>query len=284
MSTAITPVPPRREFSGILKEREQFGAGQADTTSDRINSWFDELMLQSGWELAPSMVLMLCVCSAITLAGIVFVAQENLLTTAFAGLCGFLLPVLAAMLAKSRRQSLLMNQLPPMLEELARAAKTGRSVEQCLLLVAEDTPAPLGTEMKLVAGRLKMGMPLKQALSDLPDRTGLMTLNLMNTTLTVQQQTGGDLVTVLNRLSQAVRDRILFLGRLRAATAASRATATLMIVLPPAILAFFLFRDPDYFQNLMNSTWGRNATFAAVALEIIGAVWVLRILKDSQQT
>jgi len=284
MSTAVTPVPPRREFSGILKEREQFSQGQSETTSDRINSWFDELMLQSGWELAPSMVLMLCICSAVTVAGIVFVAQENLLTMAFGGLCGFLMPVLAAMFARSRRQTIIMNQLPAMLEELARAAKTGRSVEQCLLLVAEDTQAPLGTELKLAAGRLKMGMPLKQALADLPDRTGLMTLNLMNTTLTVQQQTGGDLVTVLNRLSQAIRDRILFLGRLRAATAASRATATLMIVLPPAILAFFLFRDPDYFQNLMNSTWGRNATLAAVALEVIGAVWVLRILKDSQQT
>lgn len=284
MSTAAPRIETRREYAGILKDREQFGQGQTDSTSDRINSWFDELMLQSGWELAPSMVLMLCVCAAFTLAGIVFVVQENLLTTAFAGLCGFMLPVVAAIFARSRRQTQLMNQLPPMLEELARAAKTGRSVEQCLLLVADDTPAPLGTELKLVAGRLKMGMPLKQSLSDLPDRTGLMTLNLMNTTLTVQQQTGGDLVTVLNRLSQAVRDRILFLGRLRAATAASRATATLMIVLPPAILAFFLFRDPNYFQNLMNSAWGRNATLAAVALEVIGAIWVLRILKDSQQT
>ena len=111
-----------------------------------------------------------------------------------------------------------------------------------------------------------------------------MTLNLMNTTLTVQQQTGGDLVTVLNRLSQAVRDRLLFLGRLRAATAASRATATLMIVLPPAILVFFLLRDPDYFDNLMGSVWGRNATLIAIGLEIIGAVWVLRILKSSQRT
>ncbi|OYW24756.1 MAG: pilus assembly protein TadB, partial [Planctomycetales bacterium 12-60-4] len=133
-------------------------------------------------------------------------------------------------------------------------------------------------------GRLKMGVPLKEALRDLPERTGLMTLNLMNTTLSVQQQTGGDLVMVLNRLSQAVRDRLLFLGRLRAATAASRATATLMIVLPPSILAFFLFRDPEYFQNLMGSVWGRNATLIAIALEIIGAVWVVRILQDSQRT
>lgn len=283
-SATMTPVTPRPEFSGILKERDNFGTGRPADTADRLNSWFDMLMIQCGWELSPTMVLMLCVCAAITLGGVVFVIQENLLTTALGAMCGFLAPILAAMFARSRRQSLLMQQVPPMLEELGRAAKTGRSVEQCLQLVAADTPAPLGTELRLASGRLKMGVPLREALRDLPERTGLMTLNLMNTTLAVQQQTGGDLVTVLNRLSQAVRDRLLFLGRLRAATAASRATATLMIVLPPSILAFFLFRDPEYFQNLMGSVWGRNATLLAIALEIIGAVWVLRILQDSQRT
>jgi len=280
----IPAISPRPEFAGILKERNEYGTGQGVDTGDRINSWFDTLMRQSGWDLVPSVVLMLCACSAVAVGGTVFVIQENLLTTAFAALIGFLLPVIAAMVARSRRQTQLLQQLPPMLEELARAAKTGRSIEQCLHIVADDTPAPLGAELQLATRRLRMGVSLKDALSDLPERTGLMTLSLLSTTLVVQQQTGGDLVTVLNRLSRTIRDRLLFLGRLRAATAASRATATLMIVLPPAVLTFFIFRDPTYFQSLMDSTWGRNATLAAVALEVIGAVWVIRILQDSQRT
>jgi tight adherence protein B len=285
MSAGPLPIiQPRPEFAGILKERNEYGTGQGADTGDRINSWFDTLLMQCGWELAPSVVLLLCVCSGITFGGVAFVIQENLLSTAFAGLIGFLTPVVVAMIARSRRQTQLMQQLPPMLEELGRAAKTGRSIEQCLQIVAEDTPAPLGVELKLATGRLRMGVSLKDALRDLPSRTGLMTLSLMATTLVVQQQTGGDLVTVLNRLSRTIRDRLLFLGRLRAATAASRATATLMIVIPPAVLAFFIFRDPAYFQNLMGSTWGRNATIAAVLLELIGAVWVIRILQDSQRT
>ena len=70
----------------------------------------------------------------------------------------------------------------------------------------------------------------------------------------------------------------------RAATAASRATAILMIVLPPAVLAFFVYRKPTYLDELMSSTWGRNSTILAVCLEIIGALWVMRILKDSEQS
>jgi len=282
MATAAAAKPA--DFSAILKEQESFGTGRGADTGDRINNWFDTLMVQCGWELAPSLVLMLCACSAFTLGGVLFVLQENLLSTAFGALVGFIVPVLAAMFARSQRQNTLMQQLPPMLEELARAAKTGRSVEQCIQLVAIDTPNPLGSELRLASRRLDLGMPLKDALRDMPARTGVMTLNLLATTLVVQQQTGGDLVSVLTRLSRTVRDRLLFLGRLRAATAASRATAILMIVLPPAVLAFFTIRDPKYFNNLMASTWGRNATIVAFALEVIGVVWVMRILKNSQRT
>lgn len=278
---SLTPQP---EFAGILKEQETFGTGRGDDAADQINSWFDELMLQSGLGISPSMMVAVCACSAFTFGGAAFVAQENLLTTALGALVGFMLPVIVAIIARTRRQDKMTSQIPAMLEELARAAKTGRSVEHSLQMVAADTPDPLGAELKLATGRVEMGIPLKDALRDLPRRTGLMTLGLMCMTLVVQQQTGGDLVLVLERLSRTVRDRLLFMGRLRAATAASRATAILMIVLPAAVLAFFVYRKPTYFDELMSSSWGRNSTILAICLEIVGAIWVLRILKDSEQS
>jgi len=281
---SATAIQPKPEFAGILKDVETFGSGRGGDTSDRLNSWFDLLMLQSGVGMAPSMILLLCVCTGIALGGLVFVIQENFLTTAVGALIGFLIPIVAVMYLRSARQKQILGQIPPMVEELARAAKTGRSVEHSLRMVADDTPAPLGSELQLVASRLDMGVPLRDAVRDLPARTGVNTFSLLNTTLIVQQQTGGDLVSVLERLSRTVRDRLLFLGRLRAATAASRATATLMILLPPAVLAFFTFREPDYLQHLFSSSWGRNATLLAIGLEIVGAVWVLRILNDSQKT
>ena len=287
MSTTTSnwqPTATRSEFSGILKEQELFGTGRGDDTADQINSWFDDLMLQSGLGISPTMLLATCLCTGVALGGLVFVIQENLLTTALAALIGFMLPVIVAMIARTRRQDAMSKQIPPMLEELARATKTGRSVEQSLAMVADDTPNPLGAELKLASGRVEMGIPLRDALHDLPHRTGLMTLNLLCMTLTVQQQTGGDVATVLERLSRTVRDRLLFQGRLRAATAASRATAILMIVLPPAVLAFFVFRKPTYLTELFASAWGRNSTILAVCLEIVGAIWIMQILKSSEQS
>ena len=132
------------DFSGILKERETFGTGRGDDKADQINSWFDELMLQSGLGLSPSMLLAICLCTGVALGGLIFVVQENLLTTALGTMVGFILPVVIVTVVRTRRQDKISSQIPPMLEELARAAKTGRSVEQSLGMVAADTPDPLG--------------------------------------------------------------------------------------------------------------------------------------------
>lgn len=281
---ASSTIRRRPEFAGILREENRYAVPDRDTAGERINGWFDTLMMQCGWGIHPSVVLMLCLCSGVAAGGLIFVLQENLLTTALGVALGFVAPIMIAVAMRARRQQQMMQQLPPMFEELARAARTGRSIDQCFHLVAIDTPAPLGTELRYAVRRTQMGMPLSEALRDLPDRTGLNTLNLFCMTISVHQQTGGDLVAVLERLSRTVRDRLQYLGRLRASTAASRATAILMILVPPGVLAFFTFRDPEYLQKLMDSPWGRNITLLAFALSAIGAVWVLRILKDSEQT
>lgn len=281
---SATAIEVRPEFAGILKPQETYAQPDREDVGNRINSWFDLLMIQSGFGWSPAVVLAMCLCTGVLVGGLIFIIQENLLTTAMAGVMGLLLPIVAMAAARMRRQSQMMSQMPGMLDELARAAKTGRSLEHCLQQVAEDTPLPLGGELQLCTRKLALGVPLDAALNEFPKRTGLVSSSVFVTALSVHRQTGGDLVKVLERLAQTVRDRMQFQGRLKAATAASRGTAFLMIVLPPAILAFFAFRDPNYLSNLMASSWGRFVTITAFFLEFIGAIWVMAVLRKSQQS
>ncbi len=280
MSTqAITARP---EFAAILRDQQSFAVEGDDSLGNRLNGWFDRLLVQAGSEVSPAMVLALCVCSAAACAGAVFVIQENLLTTGLAAVIGAAAPIIVAAIVRARRQSQMLQQLPAMMDELARAARTGRSLEKCLEIVADDTPQPLGGELSRCVRRLQLGMSIPEALRDLPHRTGLASTNVLVTALTVHRETGGDLVQVLERLARTIRDRIQFQGRLKAATAASRATAILMVAVPPAVLIFFTFRDPGYLTELMNSEWGRRVTLLAIVLQVIGSLWVFRVLKRSQ--
>ena len=91
--TAAPPkIRPLPEFAGILREQDNFATGESEGVSEQINTAFDKLMLQSGLGIAPSMLLLLCLCSGIAVAGLVFVIQENLLTTSLAAGFGFALP------------------------------------------------------------------------------------------------------------------------------------------------------------------------------------------------
>ncbi|WP_166825013.1 type II secretion system F family protein [Thalassoroseus pseudoceratinae] len=278
------PITPQPGFADIVRDDVTYTTGETHTTSDRVNGWFERLVIQSGLEMSPMMLLALCALSGLALGGAMFVFQENILSTTFATIIGLIVPVLVTMFLRSRRQSQILRQMPEMIGELARAARTGRSLEQCFEIVADDTPAPLGTEMRLCDRRMRMGISLPKAIEPLPERTGVVSLNVLVTALSVHHQTGGDLITVLERLQATIRDRITFLGRLKTATSASRATAILMLILPPAILMFFIIRDAEYFTNLMASGWGWWMTLAAVVLQLLGTIWVLRILQSSKRT
>jgi len=284
-STITRPaIALKPEFEKILRTDEVFGTGVGNDIEDRLNNAFDLLLIRSGLEIAPSMFLLLSMCTGLTLGGLIFVVQENILTTSLGVFAGGLIPLIWALIAQSTRRQKMLTQLPDMIDELARAARTGRSVDQCLMLVAQDTPAPLGSELKRCAGRLDLGIGMPGALADLPVRTGIVTTKILAMALSVHATSGGDLISVLERLSRTIRSRMLYLARLRASTAASRATAILMLVIPPLVLGFFMFRDPAYFSKLFSVKWGRIITLIAAALDVLGVVWVLRVLKNSQQT
>lgn len=282
---ASHPISPRPEFAGILKNDEFFSRNpDAHNAGERINGWFDRLMVQSGIETTPTVLLMLSIVAAVGFGGAADVVRDNGLLTAIASLFGAFVPIGVTLVVRARRQTAILKQMPEMVGELARAARTGRSLEQCIEVVAEDTPAPLGSELQLCRRKLQMGLGVGEAFAELPERTGVVSLSIFTMALTVHQQTGGDLVSVLDRLARTIRDRIGFLGRVKAQTIASRATAVLMLLLPPFILAFFGFRDAEYFRKLTESQWGLTTVLIAVALQVVGSVWVLRILKATRRT
>lgn len=276
-----TPIDRRPEFSGLLKEDHQFATGRSDGTGEAVNGWFDRLMLQSGIRTSPSVWLGLCVITGMTLAGLVYVLREEILLSLIAAFVGLFVPIAIAVSLRAGRQKKIMDQLPGMAEELARSARSGRNVESAFQLVAGDTPSPLGDELKLAARRHEIGLDLASAVRDLPLRTGVSTLTMFTSAVAVHQDTGGDLIQVLERMAASVRDRTHFVSRLRAATIASRLGTIMMVIIPILVVSFYLYRDPTYLGRLLSSFWGRLSLWMAIGLQIVGCVLVFRILKRS---
>jgi tight adherence protein B len=238
-------------------------------------------MLQSGLRTSPGLWLALSVVCGLAAGGTAFVATERPFMTAIFTMVGLSLPIVFAMFARSRRQKAIMIQLPGMADELARVARSGRNLEHSFTLVAGDTRSPLGDELRISARRMEMGLDVGTAVKDLAKRTGVSTLTMFSSALAVHQDTGGDLIAVLERLATAVRDRLHFISRQQAATIASRYGTIMMVIAATVAMAFHLFRDPEYLNSLLNSFWGRLSLWTAIIFQITGCLLVYRILSRS---
>ena len=270
-----------REFAGLLRENQQFATGSGTGMSESVNGWFDRLMLQSGIRTSPMLWLGVCLLSALALGGMAFVLTELPVPALFFTIAGLLLPVGITIGIRNRRQTAIMTQLPGMADELARSARAGRNLEQSLMLVAGDTPAPLGTELKLSVRRMEMGLDVASSVRDLADRTGVSTLTMFSSALALHQDTGGDLILVLERLATAVRDRLHFVARQRAATVASRWGAAIMIFIPFVVMIIYSVWYPDYLAQLTDSYAGRMSLWLGTTGLLVGSFLVYRILARS---
>jgi tight adherence protein B len=281
MIAPIASLERRPEFSGVLREDYAYARGDGQGTGDAVNGSFDRLMRQSGIQTAPPVWLSLCLLSGVALGGLAWLVTERVSVSSFMAIAGLLLPIVTAMILRSRRQRAIMNQLPGMAEELARSARAGRNLEQSFRLVAADTASPLGDELRWSARRMDMGLDIASAVRDLSDRTGVSTLTVFSSAVSVHQETGGDLISVLERLATAVRDRLHFVSRQRAATIAARLGTAMMVVIPVLVVSFYVFRDANYLNTLLNSFWGRLSLWMGIVLQIAGGLLVLRILRRS---
>jgi len=200
-------IEPRPEFAKILRDEQPFARPEAGTVASRLNGRFDRLVAQSGTAASPDVVLRLCILSGVTFSGAAFVATENLLWTAVALALGMLIPLAALCVARARRQRKMEGQMPVFVAGLAGAAREGRGLAHGLELTAADTPTPLGEAIGPAVQRMRMGIGVEAAIEDLPERTGLTSMQVLVTALTVHDRTGCDLVALLDRLANRIHAR-----------------------------------------------------------------------------
>jgi Flp pilus assembly protein TadB len=84
---------------------------------------------------------------------------------------------------------------------------------------------------------------------------------------------------LLDRVAAATRDRNQFRGQFQASTALGRATGFFISLAAPVLLLVYFFLQPDYLIKFAQYPAGLAALIVAGALQVIGAVWILYLLR-----
>jgi tight adherence protein B len=124
-----------------------------------------------------------------------------------------------------------------------------------------------------------MGLSLSAAMSAFRRRLRLMEVRIFTTTLAVHRQTGGHLALTLERMAAVMRERMTYRRQVRAATAAGRFSAMLISITGPLLFAYMFLFQPEYAYRLVTLPLGQSLLVAAVVFEVVGLVWVARLLR-----
>jgi len=275
-STAAAAPALRLQRMPLARDRRP-----AESLVGQFDQWFADLVGQSGLTWSPLTAMLVLVLAGLAAGGIVFVWSESPIPTILATGGGMVLALAGLSVVRTRRVRLLQEQLPDSLEMLARAMHAGETVEQAVQLVGEKGPEPLAIEFRRCANQLAMGLSLAAVMRALVFRVQLLDMRIFTTTLKVHRQAGGNLVLTLERLAAVIRERLNSRRQMAATTAASRASATFLFVLGPMIFTYMFFGQREYMSQLLDTSIGQTMLIVAAVLEVIGLVWISRLLRHS---
>jgi tight adherence protein B len=188
---------------------------------------------------------------------------------------GAALPLCYVQRVRRARTAKLLGQLPAAFELMSRVVRAGQTISQALRAVSDEFPPPLAAEFASCYEQQNLGLSLESALRDLARRTGLLEIKIFVLALLVQQQTGGNLAELLDKLSGIIRERFQMHGQIKTLTAEGRAQAAVLLVLPVVMFGLILFLNPDYASILL----ARPALIAGCLVsEGLGALWIRQIV------
>ncbi|HKI37722.1 MAG TPA: type II secretion system F family protein [Gemmataceae bacterium] len=259
----------------LFKDLAQLAAeaGAEDDVTPRRR--FEMMVEQSGLEVTPGRVMAIAGCLALGCGLLGTMLRGSALVGLILAAVAGPLPVMYVWAMRRRRLLKLQSQLPEAFDLMSRVIRAGQTMTQALQGVADDFEKPISAEFSYCCEQQNLGLPPEASLRDLARRTGILEVRIFVLAMLIQQQTGGNLAEMLDKLARVMRDRTRVLGKIRTLTAEGRLQALVLLALPPFLLLIIMVINPDYGSTLLEHP---NLLVGMVASEALGALWIRKIV------
>jgi tight adherence protein B len=167
------------------------------------------------------------------------------------GLCmGLGIPLIILSRMASKRRQKVQEQFPVSLDIFIRGLKAGHPVSAALDLLTREMEDPIGSEYGLVMDEVAYGADLRDALQSMADRWGLEDIQMFVVSLSVQNETGGNLAEILANLASVIRERASMYMKVRALSSEGRMTGTVLTALPIMTFAGLFMLNPAFYLDV----------------------------------
>jgi tight adherence protein B len=188
-------------------------------------------------------------------------------------------PFLYLNFLKQKRMERFRKQFPEGLDLISRALKAGHAFTGGIKLVADEFDDPLGPEFAEMLEEINYGVSISEALKNLAKRVGGNEIKYFVVGVILQRETGGNLAELMDTLSNLIRERFKFDGKVRTLSAEGKLSAVVLVCLPFAIIGYLKLTQPNYMNLLFTDPIGRVMGIVAVIMMIIGIFVMKKLVK-----
>jgi tight adherence protein B len=148
-------------------------------------------------------------------------------------------------------------------------------VHDCLKVIAKETPQPLCNEFQALVENIGVGLSMEQALERMYESMPSAEVRFFSIVLSIQAKSGGNLAEALGNLSTVIRARKMMREKIKAMASEAIASASIIGVLPPGVIALISFTSPAYMVPLFTDPRG-NLMLAGGAIWMSAGIFVMR--------
>jgi len=196
-----------------------------------------------------------------------------------AGLAVAVLPIIFLVGKRNSRMDKFEEQLPEALDVIVRALKAGYPFSQTLKLVSNEMDDPIASEFYLASAELNYGYDTRIALLNLLDRMPSVNMMAVVTSVSIQNETGGNLAEVLTNISAVIRGRFRLRRKVKTLSAEGRLSAWVLILIPFVLIAALQLTNPTYFPMIFEDPLGKKIIIFTLIMMFLGILWIRKIIR-----
>jgi tight adherence protein B len=225
---------------------------------------------RAGLAIEPRTFYILCVVTGLLVSVISFVAIPTMHPIAFiaVGFVGaFGIPRWVVSMMTKLRQKRFLNEFANAIDVIVRGVKSGLPLNECLGIIARETPEPIRSEFREVVEQQRVGVPLGECFERMMSRLPLPEVKFFAIVISIQSSAGGNLSEALGNLAGVLRDRKMMGAKVQALSAEAKASAAVLGSLPFAVAIMVYLSSPGYIVLLWTTKVGQF-------LLLIAAFWM----------
>ena len=192
---------------------------------------------------------------------------------------GILLPSWWVSSRGKKRAERFLKDLPDAIDLIVRSVKSGLPVSEAIFAISRDLKGPAAIEFTKISDQMRIGVPLEAAFSRSVKRIGLSDFAFLSISLSITQETGGNLGETLTNLSRLLRLRQQMHLKIRALTAEARMSAIIVGSLPFVVIAALMVLNPEYINVLFEDETGNKVLYFAGGMLAVGFVVMSKLIR-----